>query len=73
MPGVAGVHDLHVLSMASDEINCTPHVTLGEGVDSDAVRIAVTKTLDENFGIEHSTIQTEGRSDPCEDQDHLHP
>jgi cobalt-zinc-cadmium efflux system protein len=56
MPGVAGVHDLHVWSMASDEINCTPHVTLGEGVDSDAVRIAVTKTLDENFGIEHSTI-----------------
>ena len=73
IPGVAGVHDLHVWSMASDEINCTAHVTLGEGVDPDGVRIAVTKTLDERFGIEHSTIQTEGRSEPCEEKDHLHP
>jgi cobalt-zinc-cadmium efflux system protein len=73
IPAVAGERDLHVWSMASDEINCTAHVTLGEGVDSDAVRMAVTKTFDENSGIEHSTIQTEGRSDPCEEQDHLHP
>jgi len=72
IPGVAGVHDLHVWSMASDEINCTAHVTLGEGVDPDSVRVAVTRTLDERFGIEHSTIQTEAPSQACEDDQHLH-
>ena len=72
IPGVAGVHDLHVWSMATDEINCTAHVTLGEGVDPDGVRVAVTTTLDERFGIEHSTIQTEAPSQACEDDQHLH-
>ena len=72
IPGVAGIHDLHVWSMASGEINCTAHVTLSEGVDPDSVRSAVTKTLDEKFGIEHATIQTEGADKGCEDEGHLH-
>ncbi len=72
IPGVAGVHDLHVWSMATDEINCTAHVTLGEGVDPDGVRVVVTKTLEERFGIEHATIQTESADKQCEDDQHVH-
>ena len=73
VPGVAGVHDLHVWSTTNDEINCTAHVTLGDQGDPDAVRKAVAATLDGRFGIEHSTIQTEAAGEPCEDDGHLHP
>lgn len=73
VPGVAGVHDLHVWSMATEEVNCTVHVTLSEGADHDAIRKAVADTLDSRFGIEHSTIQTEGAAEACETNGHLHP
>lgn len=73
VPGVAGVHDLHVWLMASDDINCTAHVTLAENVDPDVVRKVVAEALDNGFGIEHSTIQTEATAEPCEDTGHLHP
>jgi len=73
LPGVAGVHDLHVWSMASDDINCTAHVTLANAADSDAVRKTVQDTLDSRFGIEHCTIQTEGAADACADDRQLHP
>ena len=73
VPGVAGVHDLHVWSMTNDEINCTAHVTLSEQAEPDAVRKAVTTTLDSRFGIEHSTIQTESADEACQDDEHLHP
>lgn len=73
VPGVVGVHDLHVWSMTNDEINCTAHVILAEQANSDSVRSAVAATLDSRFGIEHSTIQTEAGGEACEDREHLHP
>lgn len=73
VPGVAGVHDLHVWSMTNDEINCTAHITLGDRAEPDTVRRAVATTLDSRFGIEHSTIQTESAGEVCEDDEHLHP
>lgn len=73
VPGVAGVHDLHVWSMATQEVSCTAHVTLAQGVISDTIRKAVAVTLHSRFGIEHSTIQTEGAGEACEDDEHLHP
>ena len=73
VPGVAGVHDLHVWSTTNDEINCTAHVTLGDQAEPDTVRKAVTATLDGRFGIEHCTIQTESAAEPCADNGHLHP
>ena len=72
-PGVAGVHDLHVWSMTTEEVSCTAHVTLAEGADPDSVRKTVAGTLDERFGIEHTTIQTESAAEACEDGEHLHP
>jgi cobalt-zinc-cadmium efflux system protein len=66
LPGIAGVHDLHVWSMATDDINCTAHVTLAEGADPDIVRKSVAAVLRMRFGIEHSTIQTERAADGCE-------
>ena len=71
--GVGGVHDLHVWSMANDEISGTAHVTLVGGADPDTVRKAIVAMLDERFGIEHSTIQTESAAEACEVNAHLHP
>ena len=72
VPGVAGLHDLHVWSMSNDDVSCTMHVTLAPGADPDTVRKAVAELVDERFGIEHATIQTEGPGEACEESEHLH-
>ncbi|MEH3040374.1 MAG: cation diffusion facilitator family transporter [Sphingomonas paucimobilis] len=72
VPGVAGVHDLHVWSMSNDDVSATLHVTLAEGADSDAVRRSVSGLLVVRFDIEHCTVQTEGAEDACEHGSHLH-
>lgn len=70
-PGVAGVHDLHVWSLTSDDASLSVHVELAVGGDAEAVRIAVAEVLHQKFGIEHATIQTE--VEPCQDSPALHP
>lgn len=72
LPGVAGVHDLHVWSMASDDISCTAHITVAPGADTTVVRKSVTNLLDTQFGIEHITIQTEEPGENCEENPHMH-
>lgn len=63
-PGVAGVHDLHVWSITSDESSCSVHVQLAEGADPETVRVAVAESL-ERFELTHVTVQTE--REPCDD------
>lgn len=70
-PGVASAHDLHVWSMTSDDISASAHVELESGADAETVRLAVTSVLQEQFDIEHATIQVEVT--PCADGAHLHP
>jgi len=70
-PGVAGVHDLHVWSMTSDDVSASVHAELVEGADAETVRLAVAAALLERFDIEHITIQVE--EEPCDDAPHLHP
>ncbi|MBO9712190.1 cation diffusion facilitator family transporter [Sphingomonas sp.] len=70
--GVDGLHDLHVWSMANDDVSCTMHVTLAEDADPDVVRKAVADVMGRRFAIEHVTIQTEGASEPCDGGEHLH-
>lgn len=41
------------------------------GADGDTVRLAVSKKLGDEFGINHATVQTEREA--CEDSEHLHP
>jgi cobalt-zinc-cadmium efflux system protein len=68
VPGVDGLHDLHVWSMSNEEVSCTVHVTLGSGADPDGVRKAVMALIDERFEIEHVTVQTESGGEPCEQE-----
>lgn len=61
VPGVDGVHDLHVWSIASGLPMLTCHVLLREldVVSSAAVMNGVRDVLTEQFGITHSTLQPE--------------
>ncbi len=57
--GVAGVHDLHVWSLSSDDVSLSVHVELEAARDSDEVRRGVASVLARRFAIDHVTIQTE--------------
>ena len=69
--GVAGVHDLHVWSVSSEDSSLSVHVELVSGAEAEAVRVEIAALLHERFDIGHATIQTE--RDPCEDGPDLHP
>ncbi len=68
--GVAGVHDLHVWSVAGDDPSLTAHVAIAAGANPETTRSAVAAMLEEQFKIHHSTIQTE--IEPCGDEEALH-
>jgi cobalt-zinc-cadmium efflux system protein len=68
--GVAGVHDLHLWSVAGDDASLTAHVALADGSDAETTRRAVTELLETRFNIHHATIQTE--TEPCGDEESLH-
>lgn len=70
-PGVAGVHDLHVWSLTSNDHSLSTHVELAEGADFETVRTAVAKVLHDRYDIEHATIQVEREA--CDDANGLHP
>lgn len=61
VPGVDGVHDLHVWAIASGMPVLTCHVLLREidVVSTAAVLNGVRETLAESFGIHHVTLQPE--------------
>jgi cobalt-zinc-cadmium efflux system protein len=63
--GVANVHDLHVWSVAGDDISLTAHAVLDPGTSHEAVRLTIATALLGHFGIQHVTIQTEDRA--CQD------
>ena len=70
VPGVTGVHDLHVWSVAGDDASLTAHIAVDAESELEAVRTAVSKMLAERFSIPHSTLQTE--TEPCGDAMALH-
>lgn len=59
LPGVAGVHDLHVWTLTSGMDAASGHVTLQADGDPQEVLERVSEVLAEDFGIVHSTIQCE--------------
>ena len=60
LPGVGGVHDLHVWAMGTSQVALTAHLVLHEpGAGSDAVLAAAVPMLQAQFGIRQVTLQTE--------------
>lgn len=68
--GVAGVHDLHLWSIAGDDASLTAHVAISDGVNGETIRNELARMLEERFSIHHATIQTE--TEPCGDEESLH-
>lgn len=68
LPGVRGVHDLHVWALSTTEPALTAHLIIEETQGQDALLSQVRRNLHDRFGIEHATLQLEqGDKDyPCE-------
>ena len=59
VPGVEGVHDLHVWALASREPSLSAHVVVPEACNAESCLLTISTLLDERFAIHHSTIQIE--------------
>jgi cobalt-zinc-cadmium efflux system protein len=61
IPGVKGIHDVHVWSISPELHAMSCHVLIGDVPTSEAseIRKRVEDMLRDSFDIEHSTIQTE--------------
>jgi len=57
--GVCDVHDLHVWSMSTTDVNGSVHIAIEEDADGEDVRLAVARLLEKRFSIGHATIQVE--------------
>jgi cobalt-zinc-cadmium efflux system protein len=59
LPGVQGLHDLHIWAMSTTETALTCHLVMPGGQPKDAVLAQACETLTQRFNIGHSTIQVE--------------
>lgn len=59
VPGVISVHDLHVWSIASEEIMLSAHLSVADMARWEGILAESRKLLRERFGIEHVTLQPE--------------
>jgi cobalt-zinc-cadmium efflux system protein len=66
VPGLAGLHSLHVWAMTSGQNVLSAHIEIGPGIaDAMAFRQRVEALLHERFGIDHITIQLEDGRGHC--------
>ncbi|HLJ09879.1 MAG TPA: cation diffusion facilitator family transporter [Planctomycetaceae bacterium] len=59
LPGISGVHDLHIWGMSTTESALTVHLVKPDGQIDDAFLADVEHALHDRFGIMHPTIQLE--------------
>ena len=57
LPGVTGVHDLHVWAMTAERVALSAHVTIPDGTRWLATLAAAQLMLRRDFGIDHVTLQ----------------
>jgi len=65
LPGVRGVHDLHVWTLTSGMNVATAHLATTAEAESPAVLEAASRTLSARFGIAHATLQIEAPDQTC--------
>lgn len=64
IPGVTGVHDLHIWALTSGKNSLTAHVVHAAEVAPDALRRDIQSRLADRFKVFHTTLQLEAT--PCE-------
>jgi cobalt-zinc-cadmium efflux system protein len=57
LPGVSGVHDLHVWTMSAERVALSAHVTLVDGESWPRTLASAQRMLARDFGIDHVTLQ----------------
>ena len=62
LPGVAGVHDLHVWALMPGKLLLTVHLDAAPGARSRDVLHAAQRVAHRRLGLAHATIQVEGAS-----------
>jgi cobalt-zinc-cadmium efflux system protein len=65
LPGVAGVHDLHIWAMSTTETALTVHLVCDGGHAGDAFLMDTAHELEHRFGVRHATIQVETGERDC--------
>ncbi len=67
VPGVKGMHDLHIWSLSSNDIALSAHVEVDDTTLSEttAVLTAVKDLLAQEFGIGHATLELETEEGEC--------
>ncbi len=59
VPGVARVHDLHVWTLTSGLFTLTAHIVVNGSSDHHALLDAIEQTIQDRYGINHTTLQLE--------------
>lgn len=67
LPGIEGVHDLHIWAMSTTEIALTVHLIKPDAIIDDVLLAQINHELHERFGIQHTTVQFEcgDTAHPC--------
>ncbi|MBY9080905.1 cation transporter [Paenibacillus sp. HN-1] len=65
LPGVLGVHDLHIWGMSTTEAALTAHLVVNDRAGQDGMLRKIAKELHERFNIGHATIQMETEAYIC--------
>jgi cobalt-zinc-cadmium efflux system protein len=65
LAGVASIHDLHIWPMSTTETALTCHLVMPQGCPGDAFLASVTRSLHDEFGIAHATLQVERGEKEC--------
>lgn len=63
LPGVCGVHDLHVWALSTTDAAMTAHLVMPAGAATRAFQQGVVEAMRSRYGIGHTTLQVE---DPAE-------
>ncbi|HEY0913940.1 MAG TPA: cation diffusion facilitator family transporter [Solimonas sp.] len=71
VPGVAGIHHVHLWSLTPEERIITLHAVLGPAADGDQVTAGIGDFLRSSRGIGHVTVQIERQ--PCAEPEHRCP
>jgi cobalt-zinc-cadmium efflux system protein len=65
-PGVVEVHDLHVWEVTTGMPAVSAHMTIARDSDAGQIRFRAACLLEEDFGVDHSTLQVEPELDQHE-------
>jgi len=59
LPGVEGVHDLHIWALSTTETAMTAHILRPRNVEADSFLHTACEGLERRFRIGHATLQVE--------------